>query len=1204
MKKKRIMSLVVLLIFASCVILPCFSVHVYAAEKKTTGYWKFVKSWDEQTSSLTHSGSNFNETISGSASGGFHDRSEIAADGYRFSYTSLEDRLHEGSCNGEYGEAVFTFSPLPGATLQSGEKLGITASVSCSTSGHHVGVSGQLMIDYTRSLESNSYTYFKTEVDTGNYVIVPEQIEQKEGKRSGSHWDRIGNTSGTYYTIIPSGKKSGDSLYIRFHFNAYETRIDSIYQYEWVDTTPVAAHAEDTGDKDDAEDIGNTDDTGKDDVTVESSVPEEETPVTGETVTTDEAGNIFQTITQFADEETGEDKGAGIITAIIIGVAGALAAAGALSSSSGGNKDGGDDIKRQKTYKMKVYKGFGDSIRKGAKPVTVWARIVEVIRGEDINRPELSEKIIVSGSDMNVKDAGMENTYKGAEVSIPADSEVQTATLTFTYNGEGGVFRNNIIFKVIGEPEITFPDVTEDGKRWDVNYSISRVDMIAGVGGQERLRFVITNATEEPKDIRFLDHDGYDITWEKDSQWQFTYYACIENRTPPIEKENGIFAFAKVTKVQVEAEFEDGLTISNQFSIWLYPEGLAAQGKLTNGRLTVNTVPRGNSTDGKAEIDPTVFSLTLAYLDGNGKVVTVDQPSFNYGKFTDDGKYGDLFLINFDYDIKHRSSSGIAFYPENTLPSLGDPYEAHMPIAVENEEGRRYIADLPMAIIGEVPKPVYSDADRQKELNLLKKDILFFGLERNPDVDIMVRLATSGAASVDEIQDARRAIIQSATIFYRDCRDANRDMDRLLTQYIVIAGTMVKAGDYALEYVLKAKLGSYGGIAAKVINPMKNLFATYIGEIYANGNLDNAPEFNKTLLKSCEDALYAAISSMIPGGDSLQDKPDTYIPYKLFGKEMALTGNAYEEIKNVLGYVIAVYLMIRFIDHYYNGKPDKKGDVFRSMVAACSDLSFKLLGDFVLGMLKKGASWVIENTGKLIGDWLRNFCQGQINEAAHKVFDYQLGLGVKAYGGVTNEALKNARTAKEFAKKAFLKENNYYIKAISNAGKDAWDSKTIGTVLNYLFGKKENVDDGYDFKSTEDFAFDKGKEWLAEYVKTRFGVKADEIVYTGIENWIQEKVNPMEVTLQFRDNKLIVGMLGYNVKILLTGENFNAIAEMLFETMFSWLDACWDMMTNEINVPDPRKRLEKDVDRVRQELEEQRERMENLKDVEFVYTGK
>lgn len=105
------------------------------------------------------------------------------ADGYRFSYTSLEDRLHEGSCNGEYGEAVFTFSPLPGATLQSGEKLGITASVSCSTSGHHVGVSGQLMIDYTRSLESNSYTYFKTEVDTGNYVIVPEQIEQKEGKR-------------------------------------------------------------------------------------------------------------------------------------------------------------------------------------------------------------------------------------------------------------------------------------------------------------------------------------------------------------------------------------------------------------------------------------------------------------------------------------------------------------------------------------------------------------------------------------------------------------------------------------------------------------------------------------------------------------------------------------------------------------------------------------------------------------------------------------------------------------------------------------------------------------------------------------------------------------------------------------------------------------------------------------------------------------
>jgi len=105
---------------------------------------------------------------------------------------------------------------------------------------------------------------------------------------------------------------------------------------------------------------------------------------------------ISQTVTQNAREDSGEDNGAGIIPAIILGIGGALAAAGILGSSSGKNKNNSED-KKKRAFRMKVYKNFGDSIRRGAKPVTVWARIVEVVDGHERNRPDLSERITASG---------------------------------------------------------------------------------------------------------------------------------------------------------------------------------------------------------------------------------------------------------------------------------------------------------------------------------------------------------------------------------------------------------------------------------------------------------------------------------------------------------------------------------------------------------------------------------------------------------------------------------------------------------------------------------------------------------------------------------------------------------------------------------------------------------------------------------------
>ena len=1225
MKKKRIISWIAALIITLSGILMLPTTYAKAQEPEVTGYWELVDVYDEQSDSLTTYHPYSVEVLSGSAASGFTDVQTLTTDTYRDTYVYMKDRLHSGNCNGESGTAVYTFSPLPGSRLTPGEELAITANVSCSSSSSHIlGVGSQVFISYLFSTSpGSSNVYFRTE-DRGT-SISPELIWQAEGSHSGGHTDSVGDSSGTYSATIPDGGGSHTDLYIKFQIVCFDVYITSYYHYQWVDTTPVASEQTEADD-DHEPTIYITESENADEDTADS---DDQTENDSDEAEPEDTGPIVQTVTQNADSDSGEDHGTDIITAIILGVGGALAGAGAVGASSGGSRGSdSEEEKKKKAYRMKVYKNFGDGIQKGAKPVTVWARIVEITDGGEENRPDLSEKITVSGTGMDVRSAGMQNTYMGAEVSVPADSQAQTATLTFTFTGEGGIFRNNIVFQVLGEPEITFPAVSEDGRHWDVNSQNNQVDLIAGARVSERLRFVITNAAQEPKAIRFTaDREGLDITWEKDTQWQYTYYACIENRTAPIEKENGIFADMISASVRIDAEFENGLTIWSYIIIRLFPEGLSAQGELTNGRLTVTTTPREDPEEGFAKISPTVFSLTLAYPDGNGHAVVVEGISgCTPKKLEDDGKYGLMFTDNFQYTMKYPSASQLAIYPENTLPSLGDGYEVYLPLAVDTgRTGRDYSADLPLTVMGEVAKPVYSDAKLQKELELLKKDVKFFGLDGNPEVTNLVRLAASGYASVDDIQNARKAVITSGVSFYIDYGDAYRNMDKLLSQYIVIAGTMVKAGDFALEYVLKAKLGTYGGLAAKIINPLKNLFATFIGEIYADGEVNQDPyyyaeRFTKTLLKGCEDALYTAISGVIFDSEDLKKGVD--VAFSLGGKTMSLKTNPFEEIKNVLGYVISVYLMIRFIDHYFYGKENEKGDVFRSMVAACSDLTFKLLKDFVIDRLMKMASRVFAKLMQWCGDIFKKFCQGQINqavlEAGDKAFGDKIKQGLIADGQITYATYRAAKTAKALAKRDTFTEavKKYDPKPVTDAiinWKDKIaDDKRVGTALNILIGvyidnpdkkdkdkkDKDKNDEGFKVASTKDVLADKVEDKLTEYAKTYLGITPERVTKVT-----QAITNPLEATVRLENGKLILGMLGYELEFLMTGENFLAVAEMAFESLFSWLDAYWDMMVNAITVPDPRKAVEKNIDRIRQELEAQKKRMESLEDVEFKYTG-
>ena len=449
MKKKRAISFTAVLLFTVSSILLFPSTFVSAQEEGKTGYWEFVEAYDEHSESLTveHYGSK--EVLSGSASSGFRNRHTITSDGYRLSGTNLEDRLHKGSCKGEFGEAVFSFNPLPDTTLNPGEELVITANVSCSTSGHHVGVSGQVMIDYRFSPESNDYTYFRT--DDNQYVIRPVSVWQAEGKRSGGHGDLIGDYSGDFSTTIPKGSNSRSELYIKFNINCYSSYICTFYHYRWVDTTPVTQKQEEIN-NDSGQTIYVTE---ADKNEVNSGEMTESDPHTSKT---EGLKPIIQTIFHDADSDSGEDQGTGMIDAIILGIGGALAAAGALGTSHVAKKDGGDeDEKNQMSYKMYVRKDFGDTLDKLHKQI-VYARIAKVTES-GLEQPcnDLTAGIeIYAGENVVVTPLGMrEGGYMAAEVIAAEESTEKEGSVCFRYEGKGGTFTEIVTFK-LANPQIVF----------------------------------------------------------------------------------------------------------------------------------------------------------------------------------------------------------------------------------------------------------------------------------------------------------------------------------------------------------------------------------------------------------------------------------------------------------------------------------------------------------------------------------------------------------------------------------------------------------------------------------------------------------------------------------------------------------------------------------------------------------------------------
>lgn len=273
----------------------------------------------------------------------------------------------------------------------------------------------------------------------------------------------------------------------------------------------------------------------------------------------DESGAVNDGTVRNASTDNGE-TGTAVPVAIVFstlaagaGVVGAVAAGG--STPSGTNDDNGG-----RSYKMYVGKDFGDGIRKVAKPVKIRARMVEVKNGRETPRPELNKNISFSGQDMNIVSAVLTGTHVEVMVSVAADCNSENAILTFLYNGEGGTFRNNIIFKVVGDPHIEYDREPSEGFSCG-----SYAEAVFGDKSTYKMKFRIADTTGYPGEIRVKNlTDEISATIERDPAVEYGYILSVVNKTAKPKEKKIFYDREETLEAEINAVFEDGTKIVSE----------------------------------------------------------------------------------------------------------------------------------------------------------------------------------------------------------------------------------------------------------------------------------------------------------------------------------------------------------------------------------------------------------------------------------------------------------------------------------------------------------------------------------------------------------------------------------------------------------------------------------------------------------------
>ena len=261
-----------------------------------------------------------------------------------------------------------------------------------------------------------NHTYYKS-AEKSAQIKIPEHYEGLYDEPEQNVFTLITarsiNMTGGHSYYSDYQDELWGSLYPNFNLIYY-----TFYEYEWQpDTNPPAAAVEET---------------------------DADTPAEIET-------------TVAAIDEAGEDEGISIPDIILRGggaVLGGAAIGGAVAAAA--KKKKRNDNKSKSSFKMIVYKDFGDTLFPGDRR-TVSAQIVEIENGVQKPNPYLTANIRISaGNDAaEVQPIGMQGQWQSANVTLKGDTTLDNAVVSFTFSGAGGTFTENVVFQT-DQPVIVF----------------------------------------------------------------------------------------------------------------------------------------------------------------------------------------------------------------------------------------------------------------------------------------------------------------------------------------------------------------------------------------------------------------------------------------------------------------------------------------------------------------------------------------------------------------------------------------------------------------------------------------------------------------------------------------------------------------------------------------------------------------------------
>ena len=565
-------------------------------------------------------------------------------------------------------------------------------------------------------------------------------------------------------------------------------------------------------------------------------------------------------VTTHAHVRAGEDEGVSVPAAIVIGVIGggaaiAGAAAGTAASGTGGSDDG-----KKKSYKMYVQKDFGDAIRKGAeKPSVIRARMAETdALGAEHDRNDLTAKISVSADGMTVHGAALVGRYCEATVSVPKNYEEDTASITFTFTGEGGVFNNTVVFRIVDGPSLKFAEEEPEGsgqlKFYTCNYGI---DAIPGDKFTYTALFMIEDATTPPAltDISCKKVEGYDVTFEE-TKWRYVYKAVVKNNTPEEHNED-VFAKVKENQIEISVKVEgEKEPVNGWLTMNMYPEGLTIQSRDEGKKKDVKYVyvqayekEYVGDLDKKWQVSEMKF--TLAVKGDDKAIVDPKEAKYKFEKIKGSGGLGmradkeQCLAEKYEYKESWGDWNGKFTYDFEPNANLAEPDDGTFMMVILpvqcSFDNKSYNAEIPLRLRGKDPDPM---ADWEKEYKELERRIEKFSLPENRAklIHNLKMCALEPKASVEELRLTSKWILREYMNYWTT--QQSRDQAEA-TMYNVIVNTLEWtkfAGDCAFSFLINAYAGP---VADALLSPAKDFLTGAIGEVIAARNYGEEIDVDK-----------------------------------------------------------------------------------------------------------------------------------------------------------------------------------------------------------------------------------------------------------------------------------------------------------------------------------------------------------------------